>query len=54
MNNHLLIDGNAVGYAAHAGPKLRSGELETQAIFGFIKSIRVLRRENPNFKPFVL
>lgn len=36
----ILVDGNSVGYAAHHATKLRSGDLETQAIFGFIRSMR--------------
>lgn len=36
----ILVDGNSVGYAAHHATKLRAGDLETQAIFGFIRSMR--------------
>lgn len=54
MNNTLIVDANAIGYAAHAGPKLRSGELETQAIFGFIKTIRSLTWTYPSYAPLIL
>lgn len=54
MTDTLIIDANAIGYAAHAGPKLRSGELETQAIFGFIKSMRGMKRYYPGYAPLVL
>lgn len=44
MTTLVLVDGNSVGWKHHAGgAKLRSGELETQAIFGFIRSLRNMR-----------
>lgn len=54
MSKTLLIDGNSVGYAAHYATKLTSGDLETQAIFGFIKTLRQLRLDYPGHAPFVL
>ena len=48
MAKTLLIDGNSIGYAAQYATRLTSGELETQAVFGFIKTMRKLRFEYPN------
>lgn len=50
MSKTVIIDGNAVGYAAHYATKLLSGDLQTQAIFGFIKTVRVLRTTYPDHK----
>ena len=49
MTKHLIIDGNSIGYACHYGPKLKSGNLETQAIYGFVRTMRVLRQNYPDF-----
>ena len=49
-----LIDGNSVGHAAHRATKLRSGDMETQAVFGMLRSIRDMKVERPNFEPIVL
>lgn len=51
---YLLIDGNSIGYACHHATKLHSGELETQAIFGFVKTMRELRVTYPGHVPLVL
>ena len=50
----LLIDGNAIGYAAQQATKLNAGGMETQAAFGITKTIRELRIENRSFVPMVL
>lgn len=50
----ILIDGNSVGYSNHCGAKLTVGTFQTQAIFGFIKSMRALRLENPDCSDLVL
>lgn len=50
----LLIDGNAIGYAAQQATKLTSGGMETQAAFGMFKSARELRMKYPAFTPIVL
>ena len=52
--NYLLIDGNSIGYANHHATKLNSGDMETQAIFGFFKTMRELRVTYPNHVPLVL
>jgi len=51
---HLLIDANSVGYACHYATKLHSGGMETQAVFGFVKTMRELRVTYPDFTPVVL
>lgn len=50
----LLIDVNAIGYAAQQATKLNSGGMETQAAFGVIKTARELRQLYPAFTPIVL
>ncbi len=45
MKKTVLIDGNSIGYAAHYATKLTVGDLQTQAVFGFIKTLRDLKRE---------
>lgn len=52
--NTLIIDGNSIGYASHYATKLTAGELETQAIFGFIRTMRELKLIYPNYTPIVL
>jgi len=54
MSKTHLIDGNSIGYAAHNATRLTSGGLETQSVFGFIKTLRNLRVEQPDFTPMVL
>lgn len=39
----LLIDANSIGWAAHYATKLSSGDMQTQAVFGFLKTMRDLR-----------
>lgn len=43
---NLFIDGNAIGNAAHNGGRLNYGGMQVQAIFGFIKSMRVMLEEH--------
>lgn len=50
----ILVDGNSVGYAEHYATKLRSGELETQAIYGYIRRMRDMREGYPGCKVTVL
>jgi len=54
MPKYLLIDGNSVGYASHHATKLSSGGQETQAVFGFLKTMRELRVTYPDHTPIVL
>lgn len=53
MKKLLAIDGNAIGFAAHAMPRLKTGDLETQAIYGFLRSLRVLMQTYKDFDVFV-
>lgn len=54
MKNTLLIDGNAIGYAAQQAVRLSTGGMETQAAYGMIKTMRELRQSHPHYAPFVL
>lgn len=53
---NVLIDGNAIGHACHRATRLTipGSEFETQAIFGFIKTLRGLRVGLPQAKIVVL
>lgn len=46
--DRVLIDANSIGHAAHRGTSLKSGDQETQAIFGSIKTFRSLRLRHPH------
>lgn len=54
MSKTILVDGNSIGYAAHYAVKLTAGGMETQAVFGFIKTMRELRVTYPDHKLMVL
>jgi 5'-3' exonuclease len=54
MSKTILIDGNALGYAAQYATKLTSGDMETQAVFGFIKTLRELKSKYVGWKFLVL
>lgn len=54
MANTLLIDANSIGYAAQGAPKLTSGGMQTQAAFGFLKTMRSLRVVYPEYTPVIL
>lgn len=55
MGNHLiLVDGNNLGFASMANPKLSTGDKNTQGTFTFIKKIRNILLENPNALVMVL
>ncbi len=38
--NYLLVDGNSLGYYHQQSDKLHNGEMEVQAVFGFVKNVR--------------
>ena len=44
----LIIDANSLGYASHMATKLKSGDFETQSIFGMVKSARDMISDTPN------
>lgn len=50
----LLIDVNNLGFAAQSKKKLTVGDMEVQAIFGVIRSIRALSAQFSHLKPIVL
>jgi DNA polymerase-1 len=50
MSKTLIVDANSIGYACHYATKLTSGEFQTQAIFGAVKTARDLRQQYPNHK----
>jgi DNA polymerase-1 len=55
MTKHvLLIDGNSIAHANHNGMTLTVGGMQVQAIFGFLKSLRLLCETYPRAKPIVL
>ena len=49
-----IIDGNSIGHAAHRATKLTSGGLQTQAVYGFIRTMRDMKMEHPGFTPLCL
>lgn len=54
MSGSLLIDANSVGFASHNGTKLSAGDVETQAIFGMLRSVRNLVIERSGHRPILL
>lgn len=50
----VLVDANNIGYTEHYATKLRSGGLETQAVFGFIRKMREIRQQYQGCKIVVL
>lgn len=54
MKKIILIDGNAIGFASQNSTVLTSERQEVQALFGFLKSLRVSRVGYPDHTPVVL
>lgn len=54
MQRYLLIDGNNITHAAQSAKKLTVGNIEVQAIFGFIRTMHKMMRVYPLMKPIVL
>lgn len=50
----ILIDGNSIGYAAHHATRLVAGDMQTQAVYGFVRSLRELRVKHPLATIYVL
>ena len=50
---YLLVDGNSIGFSAFNSSKLRSGSIETQAVFGFLRTLRRLLVSNPGYSAIV-
>lgn len=49
MSKILLIDANSIFYACQHATKLHSGGMETQAVFGSVKTAKELRKLYPQF-----
>jgi len=47
VSQTLLIDCNSIGYAAQGTTKLHSGGIETQAAYGFLRTLRTIRQKYP-------
>ena len=43
----LIIDGNSILHANHNSTPLTVGDFQVQAIFGFLRSLRLLVRDSP-------
>lgn len=54
MSGNLIVDGNSIGHANHNATKLTVGEMETQAIFGVVKSVHALAKNHPEWNMVVL
>lgn len=54
MKRLLIIDGNSIAHANHNAMRLTVGDLQVQAIFGFLKSVRLMLERDPKAKPIVL
>lgn len=55
MQSRLAIDGNSIAHAHHNATKLSVGGFEVQAIFGFVRSLRMLMEDaGPGTIPTVL
>lgn len=54
MSGNLIVDGNSIGHANHNATKLTVGEMETQAIFGVVKSVHALAKNHPGWNMVVL
>lgn len=51
MAKHIfLVDGNSIAHANHNANVLTVGEMQVQAIFGFLKSMRAMLNANPGSK----
>lgn len=54
MKHILLIDGNSIAHANHNASVLSVGDFQTQAIFGFLKSLHHLKNKWPRAEIIVL
>lgn len=54
MSGNLIVDGNSIGHANHNATKLTVGEMETQAIFGVVKSLHALAKNHRGWNTVVL
>lgn len=54
LRPYVLIDGNNIGFAAHQTAKLVAGRQETQAVFGFLRTLNAMLMRYAAFQPIVL
>lgn len=52
--SYLIIDGNSIGFASHNAKKLTVDDMEVQAIFGVLRSMRGLVLKYNSYRPLVL
>lgn len=50
----ILIDGNSIGHAAQNGTTLTVGNVQVQAIYGFLRTMRKIAAIYPHYTPAVL
>jgi 5'-3' exonuclease len=53
MRGILLIDGMSIAHAANANKPLAVGDQPTQAVFGFLRSLRLSVSKFPTFTPLI-
>ena len=54
MSKILLIDGNNIGYASQMSNRLTVGDVETQAVYGVLKTIRKIIKKFPYYTLVIL
>lgn len=47
MHDTVLIDMNSIGHASHNAPRLTVGDIQTQAVFGVIRTLRGIAETYP-------
>jgi len=52
--HHLIIDGNSLGYFANSGKKLSIGELQVQAIYNFLRTLRQVYALHQHYNVIIL
>jgi 5'-3' exonuclease len=52
--NTVLIDMNSIGNAAHNSPRLTVGDIETQAVFGVVRTLRGILETYPDWRIWCL
>lgn len=52
--NYLLIDGNSITHASQDGNKLTVGDVEVQAIYNTLRTIRSIVKSSGGYRPIVL
>ena len=51
MKNTMLLDMNSIGFAAASGNKLMANDVEVQAIFGTLNTIKSLLNAFKDYQP---